>query len=259
MILHEGTAGLMVIAQPAHAVVAGQLAEAWGNADFGGFAPRREVCLAAACHDLGWLEWELAPTWNPATGRPQAFDEVPSETHVRIWSSGPQRALAMGRYVALLISRHGTALFGAHCSEQERSVEPVKTYLAAQTVFQNELLESLRADPVYAPYATPACVGRNQAILRVTDALSLYASMGLHKPQHIESAPTANGSTTLLMSPQAGSPARVAVSPWPFSVPKLNLTVEGRSLNHPCTSEEQFKGVLARSRWFSIPLEFVPG
>ena len=47
--------GPIVITQPAHAWVSGQLAQAWGNESFGEFAPREEVCLAAEQHDIGWL------------------------------------------------------------------------------------------------------------------------------------------------------------------------------------------------------------
>ena len=50
--------GPIVITQPAHAWVSGQLAQAWGNEPFGDFAPREEVCLAAEQHDIGWLVWE---------------------------------------------------------------------------------------------------------------------------------------------------------------------------------------------------------
>ena len=39
MLHREDPAGLVVIAQPAHAWVSGQLARAWGNARFGAVAP----------------------------------------------------------------------------------------------------------------------------------------------------------------------------------------------------------------------------
>jgi hypothetical protein len=41
---------------------------AWGNKDFGAVAPFEDVCLAAEQHDIGWLNWEAAPTLNRAPG-----------------------------------------------------------------------------------------------------------------------------------------------------------------------------------------------
>ena len=48
--------GLIVIGQPAHAWVSGQLARAWGNDRFGHFEPWEEVRLAAEQHDVGYGE-----------------------------------------------------------------------------------------------------------------------------------------------------------------------------------------------------------
>ena len=60
--------GLIVITQPAHAWVSGQLARSWGNETFGHFEPPEEVCLAAEQHDIGFLEWEQSPALNRKTG-----------------------------------------------------------------------------------------------------------------------------------------------------------------------------------------------
>ena len=51
----------LVIGQPAHAWVSGQLARAWGNAAFPAPSPREPVCLAAEQHDVGWQDADLAP------------------------------------------------------------------------------------------------------------------------------------------------------------------------------------------------------
>jgi hypothetical protein len=47
MLYRQDPTGLIVIGQPAYAWVAGQLARAWGNEQFGEIAPWEEVCLAA--------------------------------------------------------------------------------------------------------------------------------------------------------------------------------------------------------------------
>jgi hypothetical protein len=54
LVLHRADPeGLIVIGQPAHAWVSGQIARAWGNERFGHFEPWEDVCLAAEQHDLG--------------------------------------------------------------------------------------------------------------------------------------------------------------------------------------------------------------
>ena len=77
--------GLICITQPNHAWLSGQLAQAWGNEDFGLLTPPKEVCLGAELHDIGWLHWEQAPTLNPKTGYPHNFTELSTQVHVDIW------------------------------------------------------------------------------------------------------------------------------------------------------------------------------
>src|SRR5919197_1332538 len=157
MLHREDAEGLIVIGQPAHAWVSGQLARAWGNERFGDFAPREEVCLAAEQHDVGMAAWDAAPALNPATGLPYSFRELPRDVHVALWASAASIVLPQSRYAALLVSLHGTGLY-----EGARQADPaVQEYLAREHAFQDELLESLRADPRYAAYASPEVVARN--------------------------------------------------------------------------------------------------
>jgi Protein of unknown function (DUF3891) len=76
MLYREDPAGIIVIGQPAHAWIAGQLA--WGNEHVGTVAPWEEVCLTAEQHDMAYALWERAPTLNPQTGRPYSFLDMPT-------------------------------------------------------------------------------------------------------------------------------------------------------------------------------------
>ena len=109
MLLREDGDAVVVIGQPAHAWLSGQLARAWGNERLGQVTPREEVCLGAEQHDIGMAAWDLAPTLNPETGRPHSFMELPIATHLELWTNAPSRLLAQSRYAALLISMHGVA------------------------------------------------------------------------------------------------------------------------------------------------------
>src|SRR5829696_8058274 len=96
--------GPVIITQPAHAWVAGQMARAWGNAHFLRPEPWEEVCLATERHDDGWLAWEAAPTLDPQTRQPFSFLAIPRSEHLALWSKAEQTVLSLGRYPALLVS-----------------------------------------------------------------------------------------------------------------------------------------------------------
>ena len=54
MLHRPSSAGTIVVGQPAHAWLSGQIARAWADP----FEPREEVCLAADQHDIAWTAWE---------------------------------------------------------------------------------------------------------------------------------------------------------------------------------------------------------
>src|SRR5947209_2058622 len=132
MPLRDGGGGPVVaIGQASHAWLSGQLARAWGNERFGGVVPREEVCLAATQHDIGMALWDTAPTFNPQTGLPHSFMEMPLATHLELWSAAPQRVYTQSRYAALLVSMHGTALYERRDLTRlpETDAESVRRYL----------------------------------------------------------------------------------------------------------------------------------
>ena len=67
MIVQRQDSELLLVRQTDHAALSGMLAEHWGDGDFACPEPRAAVLLAAARHDDGWREWELAPKVNPTT------------------------------------------------------------------------------------------------------------------------------------------------------------------------------------------------
>jgi hypothetical protein len=147
----------LIIGQPAHAWVSGQLARAWGSERFPAPSPREPVCLAAEQHDVGWADADLAPLRGP-DGRPLSFLEYPRPAHLAIWRDAPRRLLAQSRYAALLVSLHGTSLY-------ERWVDPdahppevaaqIRAYMEGQRELQAEL----------AAGVDPAELDRNRRLL----------------------------------------------------------------------------------------------
>ncbi|MFN8483640.1 MAG: DUF3891 family protein [Anaerolineae bacterium] len=254
MLTRDDPDGPILITQPAHAWMAGQMAAAWGNDLFGEVAPRDEVCLAAAQHDIGWVAWEGAPTLNGRTGRPYTFLELPTGDHVRIWSSAVPAVLAQSRYAALLVSLHFSGLYARHnyARDTAEEAQAARALVARQAAFEEQMTEALRREGRYAAAVTPAAIARNRRLVAVWDALSLALGMGLRGERTFERVPTADSETTLTLTPAEGG--RIAVAPWPFAAGEVTLTVEGRRLTGTFADDEVMRTALRGAPW--VTLEF---
>jgi hypothetical protein len=261
MLFREDSNGLIVVTQPAHAWVSGQLARAWGNDAFGAVEPREDVCLGAEQHDLGWVAWEQSPTRHPGTGRPRRFFEMPTADHVAIWRGASRRALTQGRYAALLVSLHVSGLYERHDYSRDTPDEAraARDFLADERQCQQEILASLRSDPRYAPFATTAIVRRNQRLVAVWDRLSLLLCAGLRASQALDGVPTADGETTLQLTPVDGEPARAIVAPWPFHNGAVAIACDARRLVATSYADDaRLQEAMARAPWLSLETRLVP-
>jgi hypothetical protein len=261
MLYREDPQGRIVITQPAHAWLSGQLARAWGNDQFGAVAPREEVCLGAEQHDVGHTAWERAPTLNPQTGLPFSFFELPRHEHVRLWSGAARMVLPQGRYAALLVSLHGTGLYEHYdaATESPENAEIVQDYLTQERAFQEEILTSLRADSHYRPYAAEEVVARNRRLLQIWDALSLALCFGGWRTRSVPQVPAATGTTTLILHAHDADPTRILVVPWPFQGEHVTLVYEGRRLPETFSTESLMREALNRARWVTLQISLFPG
>jgi hypothetical protein len=261
LVLHRADPeGLIVIGQPAHAWVSGQIARAWGNERFGHFEPWEEVCLAAEQHDLGMAAWDASPTLNAATGLPYSFRDLPRLVHVALWASAASLVLPQSRYAALLVSLHGTALYeGSDPSRLPPDEDQViRDYLAHERAFQRELIDSMRADPRYAAYATPEVVARNRRLVARSDGISLAVCEGLDFEHDHEGVPTADGETNITVTPTGTDPNEYAVDPWPFRGDAVTVVYEGRRLERRFSDEQAMRDALSRARWLTLTTRLRP-
>jgi hypothetical protein len=249
----------LVIGQPAHAWVSGQLARAWGSAAFPAPVPREPVCLAAEQHDVGWADADLAPVAGPS-GRPLAFTEQPRAAHLAIWRAAPRRLLAQSRYAALLVSLHGTTLYDAvdiDAAAPEIRAE-IRRYLAGERALQASLSGGLDS----------AEVDRNRRLLRIWDRLSLalcLPALGIA----LDDVPGADGAATIRIAPGSGGlqdgarddravpPAtateRVTLDPWPFAAGRVVVGCEARRLGDRVDA-----AALAAAPWAPLRWELSP-
>lgn len=259
MLHREDSEGIILIRQPAHAWLSGQLARAWGNEKFGAISPWEEVCLGAEQHDIGWLFWETSPTLNQKTGRPHNFMEMPRKTHINLWSSGVQLALSLGKYIALLVSLHGTALYAKYDGKQDspEDIKLVENFLSNQHNFQQEMQSSLLADPYYARYATGEMLARNRRLIAVWDLLSLLICLGFGQQYEVDRVPDKIGETKLTLT-SADDPTQIIIDPWPFSRESVTLVFQGQRLPEKFSDEEMMRGAISRAPWVTINTSLHP-
>lgn len=239
MMLAPHAEGHIVVTQPSHAWLAGQLARAWGNERFGRFEPAEEVCLAADQHDAGMTDWDRAPTLDADTGLPTTFMRMDLDTHLRLWTEGPEKVLVQSRYAALLISMHGSALY-AH-----RGADPqVAAFLERRRAFEAPLITDLDR---------PAAeLHRNQRLLWTWDGLSLALILGW-APWSGEGVPAAGDEIVDLRLDRDAE--RHTLEPWPFRDERVSLAIDGRLLRGTFASTEQLRDALATAPWFKLQFE----
>ncbi len=238
--------GDLIIGQPAHAWVSGQLARAWGSAAFPAPSPREPVCLAAEQHDVGWADADLAPLVGD-DGRPLSFLEYPRAEHVAIWSAAAPRMLAQSRYAALLVSLHGTSLYeridpGAY---EPAVAAAIRGYLERERALQASLAAGL----------DPAEVDRNRRLILALDRLSLALCHGTAAT--LEQVPAAAGPATIRVEP--AGPEAFRVAPWPFAAERVVVGCEARRLPGRFDGREAVAAALAAAEWVPLRWELSPG
>lgn len=246
--------GYLLFTQPAHAWVSGQLAAAWGNEQFGEVSPRQEVCLAAEQHDIGWLEWEANPTWNPETGLPRTFMELPTLEHVSVWEPAGPRSLVYGPYVALLVSMHGTGLYQYHNFERDNAKEAAaaRNFMDTGAEFERGLIAQMKTDDRYRSFVDERTIARNSRIVAICDAISLMLCGGLKGQREFNDVPTAGDRVTVTLAAIAEGSDRYSVDPWPFQEDSMTLVCAARWIESTFSSEASMREQLATAPWRRI-------
>jgi hypothetical protein len=215
MLFRTEPTGVIAISQPAHAWISGQLARAWIE-HF-----NEPLLLAAEQHDLGWIDWETAPTFDPDTGRPHLFRAVGAALHAPMWAKGVERALeSWGAHVALLLSRHGGVIYRRY-NDRHRLAEADAR--AAQLFLETQA-------PKEAAWArqlglTTEEMDKQSSLIACVDTLSLALCGELKAPLEVQSP---LGALRLAENPVGGF--AFTLSPWPFRVSRIEIEGEARAL-----------------------------
>lgn len=250
----------IAISQVAHSWMSGQMAREWGNAEFGTFQPRESLCYAAEQHDIGFFAWERRPRWNPETGFPFTFEDLPIDEHVEIWRQSIDQLRAVSTYAALMASFHFSGLCERH-SHKGSQPDPgtAEAFLRDQRRLREELLGFIAEDWSAGASRTEEAVSHNRKLIATWDLLSLQLSRNPSKAFDIEDVPRTGGreDCTLSVSPSAFSSRVFHVHPWPFSSGSLRLCCEGFRFERPFRSQEELDQALAARNVSRLPIEYI--
>jgi hypothetical protein len=239
LIRPEPDAGFVAIGQASHAWLSGQLARAWGNDRFGAVEPWEEVCLGAEQHDVGWTLWDTEPTFNPDTGLPHTFIDLPLEEKLALWSGAAKKVLAQSRYASLLVSMHGTALYERWPPEDPGERQKVERFIESERRFQEGILATgLDRD----------LVRRNQQLVFAWDYISLALCLDW-TPTEVKGVPSVDGPITLALD-EGG-----VLDPWPFDERHIGLRTEGRRLPGRFDDERAMREALDAAEWVTLDFE----
>jgi hypothetical protein len=247
----EGTR--LLIPQPSHALLSGQMMAAWGAPGFARPDPAAEVILAAGQHDIAWLSWETVPTLDPETGLPHAFTKLGAAVHAPMWARGVEMArAAWGLWPALLISLHGTRIYTQYMNPERL---PPDDHAAIDRNAAKE--DALQSDWIAKLGATPDQVERNSALVAVTDALSL--ALCFADPDKAGEAPMEDGSTREMKLVRQGT-SRWSLDPWPFRDSILTVRCEAICLPAEIcwTDEEAMRRDLRNAAWITLAESLLP-
>jgi hypothetical protein len=251
----------IAISQVAHSWMSGQMAREWGNAEFGTFQPHEPLCYAAEQHDIGFFSWERRPRWNPKTGYPFTFEDLPIGEHIEIWKQSIDQLRAVSAYAAVMTSFHFSGLCERHRHKGAESAEArtAEAFLRDQRCEQEELLAFIAKDWSARAGCTEEAVSRNRKLIATWDLLSLQLSRNPSRAFEIEDVPSTGGrgGCTLSISPSAFSGRVFHVDPWPFASSPLRLGCEGYLFERPFRSQEELDQAFTARSVSRLPIEYI--
>src|ERR1039458_6421763 len=149
MLCAESAMGWWLITHPDHARLAGELAAAWGNAEFRTPAPRGRVLRGISCHDDGWAARDAHPSitreGKPSAfstelvGKYSAFEEIDLEQDLAVRERAVRIIADEDPYAGLLISLHTQnppTLHAARLSIAPAGLEMLDSFLDRQREYQ---------------------------------------------------------------------------------------------------------------------------
>ncbi|NJN84382.1 MAG: DUF3891 family protein [Caldilineaceae bacterium] len=233
---------LLCIHQTSHALMAHDFCRHWGNRDFARPEPNSIVLAAIAQHDNGWTQWEQHPALND-DGSPMDFLHGPDGVEkIALWQRGVDHAYAQHPYMAVLVGRHASLLYG------EDSSSSTVAFVARQQQLLTDMRQQFAGDPEMSAAFGDAAVVANTRILQFGDSASLQVVIPWAESRTFADCPIDSSGATVAIKMRIEGDA-VTFSPWPFDVAAFAVNIHGRLL-----SQQQF----AHEREYHAALQAAP-
>jgi hypothetical protein len=252
----EPNGEMLLLTQTDHSRLAGQFAAHWGNETFASLTPYESVTRAATFHDFGYLRYETAPTFDPASGETPMFRQLPNDaTRFEEYEWCFNWLLGLDPYAGLLVSMHRMGLWQQRYKTIASAINKIASSDPAIRAFIAEH-EALRPGIIERNGFDPKQLWINYRLLQVWDLLSLHFSCTPPFNDVIEPVPRsydeADGEgARLTLTPVDGY--TVALDPYPFDIRPLQITVPAKRL-----AQARFPDQDAfRKAYFQAPVELL--
>jgi hypothetical protein len=262
MIIQQQSDPMIVIRQTDHAFLSGFFAREWGNSTFTRPEPFGSFCLAAAEHDNGWQEWELASGVDPRTFMPYSFMTVPTEEHISLYQRGIDRVVKVDLYAGLMVSMHCMSLY-----DRSRATMPgfsAKYVKAPEQHLANDFVQRLRLqqlrlkvdlrnNPETKPFVDDNRIKANGQRLEALDRLSLYFCLGPEENASIEGVPVDDTGVEAEWEVRPSTGNHFTIYPYPFRRDPLEFAILARRIpKRRYVDEAELQSVLAAAPFFNI-------
>jgi hypothetical protein len=235
MIRAETELDWLLVTHPDHAHLAGQFADAWGNAQFEKPHPYTDIQYAIYHHDDGWLRRDSSPSLT-AAGKPEAFtsdlvgaysafEEIDLPAYLEVRRQATAEVAAVNPVAAVIVSMHTVNLLTEQADietirREHRSVHA--DFVASQQAWQGEIMSQFGLDPI--------AMRRGFEFLQCCDNLSLITCSGYDQPRVLRHAQPDHEGTSHPISciPIGGSTWKL--TPWPFAEPQMSFALPRRRL-----------------------------
>jgi hypothetical protein len=269
MIIQQTNDPMVVIRQTDHAILCGFFARELGNDHFPRPEPFSSFCLAAAEHDNGWQEWEIAPSVDPKSFAPYSFMSVPTGEHVALYQRGIDRVVKTNLYAGLLVATHCMGLYDrAKATMPGYSAKYVKAqeqhhaddFVQRLRLQQLRLKVDLRNDPATKAFTDEKLITANIQRLAVLDRLSLYFCLGADHDTTIEGVPMDDNGDEADWELRSAGGNEFTLDPYPFRREPLEFALLARRIpRRRYMDDADLQTVLSAAPFFQLKFTVRPG
>jgi hypothetical protein len=264
VIRRQDESDFLLITQHDHALIAGELAEQFGNEYFDRPQPLESAIRGVRLHDCGWPLHDDQPTRN-RDGLPLDVFETPRDIALPVWTASVERAAQQDPYAGLLVSLHVLSLsvFATTQTTFEHEKfdisDPADKF--AVTKFQHREIErqeklrmqlGLRTDrPTHHKHPQEVTQKKedqltfNFRMLQALDAISLAACCTKPPSAQTQDVMPQPGAAPMRLN-LARRGKDVTVDPWPFAPAQIELMIPViRVANKQYASDDELRAAMA--------------